>query len=52
MAGFAQAYPVATRKKEKMLDTLERSFQNLCAAKGVEEEFRTFQERQASILEN
>jgi hypothetical protein len=52
MAGFAQAYPVESRKKEKMLDTLERSFQVFCAAKGVEDEFRTFQQRQASILED
>ncbi|MHC4469539.1 MAG: hypothetical protein ACYTDY_00460 [Planctomycetota bacterium] len=52
MAGFAQTYPADSRRKEKMLDTLERSFHNFCAAKDVEDEFVKFQKRQASILEN
>lgn len=49
MSSFAQAYPVDTRKKERMLDSLEKSFQTLCMAVGVEEEFGKFQKDQQRI---
>ncbi|MHC4469771.1 MAG: hypothetical protein ACYS99_02310 [Planctomycetota bacterium] len=52
MAGFAQTYPVITRKKEKMLDSLERSFHVFCAVKKVEKEFVEFKKRQEFILGN
>jgi hypothetical protein len=52
MSSFAQAYPVDTREKERMLDTLEKSFHAFCHALDVAEAFKQFQKDQQRIYED
>lgn len=49
MAYLANAYPVATRQKELVLDSLEKSFKSFCEAKGIGEAFGRFQQEQQKI---
>jgi hypothetical protein len=49
MSSFAQAYPVDTREKERMLDTLEKSFHAFCHALDVAKDFEQFQQDQQRI---
>jgi len=49
MSSFAQAYPMESREKERMLDSLEKSFQAFCSALKVEERFLAFQKDQQRI---
>jgi len=48
-SSFAQSYPVANRKKEIMIDTLERSFHDFCMVLNVAEAFEAFQKKQQKI---
>ena len=52
MGSFAQTYPVDTRAKERMLDSLEKSFHAFCSVLGVEDAFVKFQKEQQRIHGN
>lgn len=49
MSSFAQAYPVETREKERMLDSLEKSFHAFCMALKIDDQFVAFQKKQQEL---
>lgn len=49
VSSFAQSYPVDTREKEIMLDSLERSFKAFCSVLGILDAFEEFQKEQERV---